>query len=251
MVVDGGYAKRPFLRPPRRTAGWWSAACARTRPCATAADGPSQPKQRGPQADLRQEADLPGQAGGQTRGWQQVECVQYGERVTKTIKTFLATWRPAGGVIRVVLVKEEDGWLPFFSTNPRRRLEGKLSCRPSSLHPVRVSVWGSRVRQNAGRPARVLANAATTQTRQLHRMRVSVQGRQECFPTRVVAGFLHLLVQFEVVADLDRSVEAALRGLGLVLELDPGKVQVDLVGRDDIALGTARLVGRDRVRRSW
>jgi hypothetical protein len=34
--------------------------------------------------------------------------------VQKTIKTFLATWRPAGGVIRVVLVKEEDGWLAFF-----------------------------------------------------------------------------------------------------------------------------------------
>jgi hypothetical protein len=44
--------------------------------------------------------------------------VQYGKRVTKTIKTFLATWRPAGGVIRVVLVKEEDGWIPFFSPNP-------------------------------------------------------------------------------------------------------------------------------------
>jgi hypothetical protein len=28
--------------------------------------------------------------------------------VSKTIKTFLATWKPAGGVIRVVLVKEED-----------------------------------------------------------------------------------------------------------------------------------------------
>jgi hypothetical protein len=55
---------------------------------------------------------------GQKGGWQQVECVQYGERVTKTIKTFLATWKPAGGVIRVVIVKEEDGWLPFFSTDP-------------------------------------------------------------------------------------------------------------------------------------
>jgi hypothetical protein len=30
---------------------------------------------------------------GQKRGWQQVACVQYGERVVKTIKTFLATWR--------------------------------------------------------------------------------------------------------------------------------------------------------------
>src|SRR5262249_51706829 len=50
------------------------------------------------------------------RGWQEVECEQYGEKVTKTIKTFLATWRPAGGLIRVVLVKEDDGWLAFFST---------------------------------------------------------------------------------------------------------------------------------------
>ncbi len=52
-----------------------------------------------------------------TEDWQQVECVQYGQRVVKTIKTFLATWRPAGGVvIRVVLVKEEDGWIAYFAT---------------------------------------------------------------------------------------------------------------------------------------
>jgi hypothetical protein len=55
---------------------------------------------------------------GQQRGWQPVECVQYGERVTKTAKTFLATWRPAGGVIRVVLVQEERGWVPSFCTDP-------------------------------------------------------------------------------------------------------------------------------------
>ena len=47
-----------------------------------------------------------------------MECEQYGEKVTKTIKTFLATWRPAGGVIRVVIVKEEDGWIPFFGIGP-------------------------------------------------------------------------------------------------------------------------------------
>ena len=56
---------------------------------------------------------------GQQRGWQEVECRQYGQQVTKTIKTFLATWRPAGGVIRVVLVREEDAWLPFFCVNPK------------------------------------------------------------------------------------------------------------------------------------
>jgi len=44
--------------------------------------------------------------------------VPYGERVTQTIKTFLAPWRPAGGLIRGVIVREEDDWLPSFSTNP-------------------------------------------------------------------------------------------------------------------------------------
>ena len=38
--------------------------------------------------------------------------------MSKTVKTFLATWKPAGGVIRVVIVKEEEDWLPFFSTDP-------------------------------------------------------------------------------------------------------------------------------------
>ena len=42
----------------------------------------------------------------------------YGKPVTKTLKTFLATWRPAGGVIRVVLVQEDHGWVAFFSTKP-------------------------------------------------------------------------------------------------------------------------------------
>ena len=55
---------------------------------------------------------------GQSRGWQTVNCLLYGKTVTKTYKTFLATYRPAEGVIRVVLVKEEDGWLALFCTDP-------------------------------------------------------------------------------------------------------------------------------------
>ena len=46
---------------------------------------------------------------GQKKGWQQFECTVYGEKVTKTYKTFLATWPPAGGLIRVVLIKEDHG----------------------------------------------------------------------------------------------------------------------------------------------
>ncbi|WP_246522759.1 hypothetical protein [Gemmata palustris] len=36
----------------------------------------------------------------------------------KRYKTFEATWRPAGGTIRVVLVDEPKGWVAFFCTDP-------------------------------------------------------------------------------------------------------------------------------------
>lgn len=54
---------------------------------------------------------------GQKRGWQTVQTRQYGEVRSKRIKTFLATWRPAAGCIRVVIVREEHGWLALFSTD--------------------------------------------------------------------------------------------------------------------------------------
>jgi len=41
----------------------------------------------------------------------------YGAKAVKRYKTFLATWRPAGGMIRVVLVDEPTGWRAFFRTN--------------------------------------------------------------------------------------------------------------------------------------
>ena len=43
--------------------------------------------------------------------------MQYGEKVVKEVKEFLATWRPAGGIIRVVIVREEHGWLAYFCSN--------------------------------------------------------------------------------------------------------------------------------------
>ncbi|MBV8436593.1 MAG: transposase, partial [Silvibacterium sp.] len=122
-IADGGYAKKPFLRAARtegfevisrlrKDAALWSV------PSGVRRDG-----QRGPLPTYgKRRIDLAKRAG-QKRGWQTVECVQYGESVVKTYKTFLATWRPAGGLIRVVLVKEEDGWIPWFSTNPNATVE--------------------------------------------------------------------------------------------------------------------------------
>jgi hypothetical protein len=97
-VVDGAYAKRPSLRPARqhgftvisrrrKDAAWWSL----PQPAPVGQRGPGRPPIYG-----QQRLSLAKRAG-QKRGWQEVACVQYGQKVTKTIKTFLATWRPAGG----------------------------------------------------------------------------------------------------------------------------------------------------------
>jgi DDE superfamily endonuclease len=118
VVADGAYAKKPFLRPAR-TLGL--VVFSRLRKDAHLRNLPAtqrRPGQRGPLPTYGpQRIDLAKRAG-QSGGWQQVECVQYGQQVVKTIKTFEATWRPAGGCIRVVLVREEDGWLAFFCTEP-------------------------------------------------------------------------------------------------------------------------------------
>jgi DDE superfamily endonuclease len=118
LAVDGAYAKRPFLQP---VLALGLVVVSRLRRDADLRDVPSarrRPGQRGPRPTYgKRKIDLAKRAG-QKRGWQRVRCVQYGREVVKRVKTFEATWRPAGGRIRVVLVREPDGWLPYFCTKP-------------------------------------------------------------------------------------------------------------------------------------
>ena len=51
------------------------------------------------------------------RPGKEIACTIYGQAKVKTTKAFLATYRPAGGLIRVVLVREEHGWLPLCSAH--------------------------------------------------------------------------------------------------------------------------------------
>jgi hypothetical protein len=155
VVVDGGYAKKVFLNGAkkhgftvvsrlRKDAALWSL----PRPVKPGQKrGPGRPRTYG-----EQRISLAKRAA-QTRGWQTVECVQYGERVAKTVKTFAATWRPAGGVIRVVLVKEEEGeWLPFFSTDPEATAQEILEAMADrgaheQMNKDVKEVWGAGQQQ--------------------------------------------------------------------------------------------------------
>jgi hypothetical protein len=116
-VADGAYAKRPLLLVSRRLQMTLVSRLPRNAALWTMPSTKRRPGQRGPlptygkqRLDLSRRAQHP-------QGWQEVSCVQYGQKVVKRIKTFVATWRPACGAIRVVLVMEEGGWRAYFSTD--------------------------------------------------------------------------------------------------------------------------------------
>jgi hypothetical protein len=121
-VVDGGYAKRPFLKPAKQD-GFQVIGRLRKDAALWSVPEPPPPGRPGRKPVYGKQRISLAKRAGQKRGWQTVECVQYGAKVTKTIKTFLATWKPACGLIRVVLVKEPDGWVPLFSTKAEATVE--------------------------------------------------------------------------------------------------------------------------------
>jgi hypothetical protein len=116
IVVDGFYTKWPFLK---RSLAAGVVVVGRLRKDAALRDLPPRPrsKRRGrPRKYGKNKISLAKRAG-QKGGWLAVECTLYGKRATKIAKTFLATYRPVRGVIRVVLVKEEHGWFALFCTD--------------------------------------------------------------------------------------------------------------------------------------
>lgn len=152
LVVDGAYAKRPFLKPAKALG---LVVFSRLRKDAHLLSLPPSKRRRGQRGPLptygKERIDLAKRAA-QKRGWQQVACVQYGERAVKTIKTFEATWRPAGGRIRVVIVWEDDGWLAYFCTEPAMPVEAILEAMADrgaieQLFKDVKEVWGAGQQQ--------------------------------------------------------------------------------------------------------
>jgi hypothetical protein len=117
VVTDGAYATAPFLKPMRALA---VTVVSRLRKDAAlwTVPGPKPKHRRGPQPTYgEQRIDL-AKRGGQKRGWATGTFTLYGKATAKRYKSFVATWRPAGGAIRVVMVDEPTGWVAFFSTDP-------------------------------------------------------------------------------------------------------------------------------------
>jgi DDE superfamily endonuclease len=152
LAADGAYAKRPFLKP---VLALGVVVVSRLRKDADLRGLPPATRPRGRRGPLptygNDKVDLAKRAG-QKRGWREVECVQYGERVTKAVKTFEATWRPAGGRIRVVIVRETDGWLAYFCTDPTATAAAILEAMADRgaleqlFHDVK-EVWGAGQQQ--------------------------------------------------------------------------------------------------------
>jgi hypothetical protein len=117
LVADGAYAKAAFLKPAQ-AAGVTVVSRLRKDAALWSVPGPRPKGRRGPQRVYGERRLDLAKRSGQRRGWRTGDFDLYGKATAKTYKTFLATWRPAGGVIRVVLVQELRGWVAFFCTDP-------------------------------------------------------------------------------------------------------------------------------------
>jgi hypothetical protein len=116
VVADGAYAKANFLKPAK---GLGMTVVSRLRKDAAlwTVPGPKPPGRRGPAPTYGDRRVELAKRAGQRRGWSCGVFDLYGKPTRKRYKTFVATWPPAGGAIRVVLVDEPTGWVAFFCTD--------------------------------------------------------------------------------------------------------------------------------------
>lgn len=151
VVADGAYAKRPFLQP-LRAAGATLVSRLRKDAALFTVPPPAKTCRRGrPRKYGRQRMHLARRAA-HPSGWETSECFVYGRPTIKTIKTFLATYRPADGIIRVVIVKEDRGCEYFFCSDPQaspREIIEAFADRAAieqDFHDVK-EVWGTGQQQ--------------------------------------------------------------------------------------------------------
>jgi hypothetical protein len=116
VVMDGAYGKKPVLKRAKKKN---VVVVSRLRKDARLYNAPKPVRRR--RRGRPRKYGIPislARRGAHPRGWQTGNFTLYGAIVPKTYKSFVAMYPPAGGAIRVVIVRETDGWLAFFATDP-------------------------------------------------------------------------------------------------------------------------------------
>jgi hypothetical protein len=152
LVADGAYAKRVVLRA---ATGLGVVVVSRLRHDAALWSLPDPKRPRGKRGRKPVYGDRKvslAKRAGARGGWVTEEVDIYNRYEAKTYKTFLATWPPAGGVIRVVLVRNDDGWVAYFCTDPTATAADVLglvadrAAIEQVFHDVK-EVWGAGQQQ--------------------------------------------------------------------------------------------------------
>jgi hypothetical protein len=125
VVADGAFAKAPVLQAARAL-GVTLVSRLRKDAALCSVPGPRPKGRRGPSRIYGERRIELAKRAGQRRGWDRGTFELYGKPTLKRYQSFQATWRPAGGLIRVVLVQEPSGWVAFFCTDPEARVSDIL-----------------------------------------------------------------------------------------------------------------------------
>lgn len=148
LAVDGAYAARPFLLP---VLDLGIVVVSRLRKDACLFDLPGEGS-HGNRIYGTNKISLAKRAG-HRKGWSTITYHCRGAEVTRRYKTFLATSRLISGVIRVVIVRFEDGgWAAYFCTDPSADVSDILETVAARwaieehFHDVK-EVWGAGQQQ--------------------------------------------------------------------------------------------------------
>jgi hypothetical protein len=153
LLVDGAYAKKPVLQAAKAAGVWVVSRLRLDAELWTVPDPKQRPKgKRGRKPIYGDRRIRLSERAAAKKGWVTSEVDIYNRYEEKTFQTFLATWPPAGGVIRVVLVKNTDGWVAYFTTNLEATPEeilGMVADRAAIeqvFHDVK-EIWGAGQQQ--------------------------------------------------------------------------------------------------------
>jgi hypothetical protein len=152
LAVDGAYAARPFLKP---TLELGIVVVSRLRKDAHLRDLPGErdPHKRGRHPIYGENRISLAKRAAHTQGWETISYLCRGVEVTRQYKTFLATSELTSGVIRVVVLRFDDGgWAPYFCTDSSasvREILEAVAARwaiEEHFHDVK-EVWGAGQQQ--------------------------------------------------------------------------------------------------------